>query len=219
MTSEAADTAVEDALHERAITLLAIAQTGLAYVRDVFDLERYEQVRATALALLELISDADRVRLREVVTAETGHATPKLDARGVVFDARERVLLIRERSDGCWTLPGGWCDVPETPSEAVCREVREESGLHVDAVKLIALLDRRRQGHLPHYPYHVYKMFFLCREVADRARHLPDPAETLDTDWFALDALPELSTARITEAQLHMAHRHLLDPTLPTEFD
>jgi ADP-ribose pyrophosphatase YjhB (NUDIX family) len=126
------------------------------------------------------------------------------------------VLLVRERADGRWALPGGWCDVLEGPSEAVARELREEAGLTVEVDKLVAVLDRDKQGHRPHLPFHVHKLFFLCRE---RSRVAPDPAETTAVDWFSLDGLPPLSTSRVLESQLRMLHNHWLDPALPTVFD
>jgi ADP-ribose pyrophosphatase YjhB (NUDIX family) len=206
----------EEVIRRRAVELLAIAQTGLTYARDVFDRQRYGQVQHAATALLELVSDGDPQALRRIVAADAGHATPKVDVRGALFDAHDRVLLVQDRSDARWTLPGGWCDVLETPSEAVRREVREESGISVRVLGLAAVLDRERQGHQPPLPVHVYKLFFLCEA---QAHGEPDPTETLDVGWFSLDALPELSHTRVTEAELRIAYSRYRDPTLPAEFD
>ncbi|CCH32532.1 NUDIX hydrolase [Actinosynnema sp. NPDC047251] len=205
-----------EVVHRHALRLLATAQNGLTYADDPYDRERYQEVRRAAEGLLALVATGDLREVRRIVALDTGHATPKVDVRGAVFDPGGRVLLVRERSDGRWTLPGGWCDVLESPAEAVAREVREESGLTVRVAKLVAVLDRERQGHRPRFPYHVHKLFFLCDE---ESRGEPDPTEISAVDWFALDALPELSTSRVLEPQLHLAHTHWHDRTLPTVFD
>jgi ADP-ribose pyrophosphatase YjhB (NUDIX family) len=121
------------------------------------------------------------------------------------------VLLMREKADGRWSLPGGWADPGDTPSAAVTREVLEETGYHSSAVKLIACWDRERQGHLPPLPVHVYKLFFLCRR--DGAVQPPAALETLEVGWFGLDALPPLSLGRVNRRQLGRALAHHRDPS------
>jgi ADP-ribose pyrophosphatase YjhB (NUDIX family) len=157
--------------------LAALAQTGLTYARDPYDRERYEQIRALAGEMLEAGTDLERVAVRALLAGDSGHATPKLDVRGVVF--REgRVLLVRERADGGWTVPGGWADPGESPAEATVHEVWEESGYRVRATRLLALYDRSRHGHGPH-PHYIYKVFFLCEvtggpgppQIARKAAH------------------------------------------------
>jgi ADP-ribose pyrophosphatase YjhB (NUDIX family) len=214
--SDAADDIdATDVVRARAIELLAIAQSGLHYGRDAFDRHRYDQVRTAALALLELVSTGSLHELRRMVAVDTGYATPKVDVRAPVFDD-ERVLLVRERSDGLWSLPGGWCDVLESPSEAVAREVREESGVIVDVVELAAVLDRERQENRPPLPFHVYKLFFVCN-VARIG--VPEELETIEVGWFSMDALPPLSVARVTEAQISLMHEHHQNPGRPATFD
>lgn len=214
MTSS--DVGAADQIRLQALTLLAVAQNGLAFADDPYDRQRYEQVRACAEELMGLVSDGGLEQLRAIVALDTGYMTPKVDVRAAVFDARGKVLLVRERSDGHWTLPGGWCDVLESPSEAVAREVQEEAGLIVGVDKLVAVLDRDKQGHRPHLPFHVYKLFFLCHEIS---RISPDPTETTEIDWFGLDAVPVLSTSRVLERQLRLMQTHWLNPTLATAFD
>jgi ADP-ribose pyrophosphatase YjhB (NUDIX family) len=205
-----------DQIRRQALALLAVAQNGLTFAADPYNRQRYEQVRRCAEELMGLVSDGGMEQLSAIVALETGYMTPKVDVRGAVFDGRGKVLLVQERSDGCWTLPGGWCDVLESPSEAVAREVQEEAGLSVTVDKLVAVLDREKQGHRPHLPFHVYKLFFLCHETS---RIAPDPTETSAIDWFGLDALPALSTPRVLEPQLRLMNTHWLNPTLPTVFD
>jgi ADP-ribose pyrophosphatase YjhB (NUDIX family) len=137
--------------------------------------------------------------------------------RGAVFDDTERVLMMREKTDGRWSLPGGWADPGDSPSSAVTREILEETGYHSSAVKLIACWDREVQGNPPPLPVHVYKLFFLCR----RSGIVQPPAalETLDVGWFDVQAPPPLSLGRVNQHQLDRALAHHRDPSRPTEFD
>jgi ADP-ribose pyrophosphatase YjhB (NUDIX family) len=145
---------------------------------------------------------------------EHGYATPKVDVRGGVFEA-ERVLLVRERSDGRWTLPGGWVDVNDAPAAAVAREIREESGYEARAVKLAALVDKNRHPHPPGV-HHIYKLFFVC-ELTGGSPRASD--ETDAVQFFPVNALPELSTGRVLAPQIERLYQHRLNPALPTDFD
>lgn len=207
---------VTDLVRRHAIALTATARTGLHYASDPFDRQRYEQVLDIGSELLALISAASKEDLKTIALEEVGHATPKVDVRGAVFDGHGRILLVQERSDRLWTLPGGWADVLESASEAVRREIREEAGLETETVKLAAVLDRERQDNHPPMSAHIYKLFFLCRKTGHTRR---DDVEILNVDWYELDALPPLSTSRVTESQLRLMHAHHNDPTRPTTFD
>ena len=194
--------------------LQAIGQNGLAYSKDPFDIERFEELRELALEILQNYTDSDLPRIRDLFAGEHGHATPKVDVRGVVFK-EDAILLVRERADGKWTLPGGWVDVNESPSESVAREVFEESGYQTKALKLLACYDRNRHPHPPH-PYHVYKLFFHCEILGGS----PSTSyETDGVDFFKQDAIPELSTDRVTSAQIDRFFEFLRSPDLPTDFD
>ncbi len=194
--------------------LQAIGQNGLAYSKDPFDIERFEELRELALEILQNYTDSDLPRIRDLFAGEHGHATPKVDVRGVVFN-EDAILLVRERADGKWTLPGGWVDVNESPSESVVREVFEESGYQTKALKLLACYDRNRHPHPPH-PYHVYKLFFHCEILGGN----PSTSyETDGVDFFKQDAIPELSTGRVTSAQIDRFFEFLRSPDLPTDFD
>jgi ADP-ribose pyrophosphatase YjhB (NUDIX family) len=196
--------------------LQAIAQTGLAYDEpSEYDRDRYEQVRRIAAEMLAHPDGDAAAEFERVFAGQTGHATPKLDCRGVVFRG-DRVLLVRERKDDLWTLPGGWVDVGESPSEAVTREVLEESGYRTRAVKLLALYDRSRHGHPPH-PWHTWKVFFLCELVDDRQEALG--AETTDARFFGREELPELSLSRVTPKYVERFFDHRDHPEWPADFD
>ncbi|HET6688669.1 MAG TPA: NUDIX hydrolase [Rubrobacter sp.] len=194
--------------------LQAIAQDGLTYTRDGYDLGRYEQLRDMAAEILAAYSTSTLEEARDLLALETGPATPKVDVRAAVF--REgRILLVKEPGEGGWSLPGGWADVGESPSEAAARETLEESGYRVRPVRLLAAYDRDRHGHPP-IPYHVYKLVFLC-EILDEV-----PSSNVDTDevrFFTEKELPELSITRVTRPQVSRFFEQHLDPGLPSDFD
>src|SRR5208283_2790322 len=121
--------------------LNALAQTGLTFAETPYDIERYTAIRTIAAEMIAHGSGHDFSRVLDLFTCDAGYATPKVDVRGVVFQ-EGKILLVQERSDGMWTLPGGWADVGDSPAEAVVREVREESGYLTHASKLLALYDR-----------------------------------------------------------------------------
>ena len=193
----------------------AIAQNGLAFSKDRFDIERYEELRQIAAEMLAAHTGIPTEFVRELFSGETGYATPKVDVRALVL--REgRVLLVRERSDGGWTLPGGWADVCASPSENVTREVLEESGFQTRATRLLALHDRRKHLHAPRYPYSVYKLFILCEIMGGEAT---PGIETSDVDFFTPDDLPELSLDRVTPAQITRLFELAQHPEWPADFD
>jgi len=192
----------------------AIAQNGLAYTRDPYDRERYTQLSELVASMLSAELEIPLARAQLFWEGEHGYATPKVDVRGGVFKG-DRVLLVRERSDGRWTLPGGWVDVNEAPSEAVAREIYEESGYRARAVKLAALVDKNRHPHPPSV-HHIYKLFFLCELTGGSAAA---STETDAAEFFALQALPELSTGRVLRTQIERLDEHRRNPDLPTDFD
>lgn len=192
----------------------ALAQTGLAYTKDPYDTERYQSLRQVAAEILTAGARNLSTDLVEAFTAEHGYATPKIDVRAAVF-ADNQVLLVRERSDGKWTLPGGWADVGESPGTAVVREVREESGYRVIARKLAAVYDRDLHGHPP-MAFHVYKLFFVC-ELLDGTPQTS--TEIDDVAFFKESELPPLSLARVTPEEIAHLFEHQRHPEWPTSFD
>jgi ADP-ribose pyrophosphatase YjhB (NUDIX family) len=215
MTEESGEHA--ERIRRAAVKLAALSQNGLTFATDNYDLDRYQQIGAVATELLSVISGRTTTDLTMELGTDHGYATPKVDVRGALIDENERILLMRERSDGRWSLPGGWADPLDSPSDAVEREIREETGYGATAVKLVACLDRDQQGHLPKFAFHVYKLFFLCRPTGDVID--AQPLETLEIGWFGLAELPPLSMGRVTPGQLERLIAHHRQPQLPTEFD
>jgi ADP-ribose pyrophosphatase YjhB (NUDIX family) len=193
----------------------AIAQTGLHFTEIVYDRERYERLREIAIEMFANHSDATESFVRASFAAQTGYATPKVDVRGVVLK-ESQLLLVRESSDGLWTLPGGWADVNDSPSEAVVREVKEESGFLTRATRLLALFDRSKHAHQPPFPFHVYKLFIACELLGGRAQA---SSETSEVRFFDPDHLPPLSIGRVTPEQIAICIRRWNDPHSPTLFD
>jgi ADP-ribose pyrophosphatase YjhB (NUDIX family) len=200
---------------ELARRLHALARTGLHFCADEYDRERYEEIER--IAAEQLAGASTGVQLEYLLAAwrqEGGYVTPKVEVRGAVF-RDDRVLLVRERAEGRWTLPGGWVDVNETPAQAVEKEMEQESGLRTRAVKLAALYDRSRHGHGPTL-FHGWKAFFLCEEQGGELR---DSYETDAVEFFALTALPPMSLGRSTPRQVERMAEHWRNRALPTDFD
>ncbi|MCG8309108.1 MAG: NUDIX hydrolase [Cytophagales bacterium] len=193
--------------------LQSIAQAGLTYTENKYDVERFEQIMHLSKEIVSEYADIKMERLSELFDKEYGYLTPKVDVRGVVFRGN-KILLVKETLDRKWSLPGGWADVGLTPSEVVIKEVKEESGLDVKAEKLLAVFDKKCHPHPPEF-YYVYKMFFLCREVGG---DLNSGLETSATGFFGIDELPELSTNRNTRSQIEQMFSLEKQP-LETLFD
>lgn len=194
--------------------LQALAQNGLTFAHDPFDIQRYEAVRQIAADMLGALAHTEPQRILDLWRQEVGYATPKVDVRAAVF-RQGRILLVRERCDGLWTLPGGWVDVNESPSEAVTRETYEESGYHTRAVRLLAVHDKNKHAHPPS-AHHSFKLFFHCELLGG------EPVQTVETDavdFFHANALPALSLSRVTPAQIARLFDYMQHPEWPTEFD
>lgn len=203
-------------LHRWAQRIQALAQTGLTYARDPFDIQRYTELRAIAAEMSAAQSTLTASAITELYAMERGYATPKVGVRAVIVDEAGRFLLVQERSDGLWCPPGGWADVGESPATMAAREAYEETGYTVRVERLLAALDRDVQGHPP-IGWHVYNLIFLCRVTGGAPRPADD--EISAVDWFPLDALPPLSLERVTATQLRRFAALAADPTAPVWYD
>jgi ADP-ribose pyrophosphatase YjhB (NUDIX family) len=192
----------------------AIAQNGLLFTQEPFERERYTQLKDLSDSILAAELDIPLGKARALWEKEDGYVTPKVDVRGGVFDG-DKVLLVRERSDGRWTLPGGWVDVNDAPSEAVVREIYEESGYRAKATKLAMLVDKNRHPHPPSV-HHIYKLFFLCDLIGGAPK---TSNETDGVDFFPVHSLPDLSVGRALSSQIERLYAHHLNQALPTDFD
>jgi ADP-ribose pyrophosphatase YjhB (NUDIX family) len=195
--------------------LQALAQTGSHFATSDYDRERYQRISEIAAEIFAQQGDIEGSKIRTIFAAQSGYATPKVDVRAAVFRDR-KILLVQERSDNLWTLPGGWADVNDSPSEAVRKEVVQESGFKVRTERLLAVFDRAKHPHDPPFPFHIYKMFFLCEIESGEAT---PSMETACVDFFALEALPPLSLSRITSEQIRFCFEAGLNGPKPAAFD
>ncbi|WP_299742543.1 NUDIX hydrolase [uncultured Rossellomorea sp.] len=199
---------------EWAKRIQALSQSGLSFSKDVYDIERYEELRTISAEIMQEYTDLEMMKIRELFTNESGYQTPKVDVRGVVFKDN-KILMVREKVDDKWSLPGGFCDVGLSPSENIVKEIREESGYDVTPVKLLALLDMNKHPH-PSQPYHYYKIFIQCEVTGGEAK---SGIETKGINFFGEENLPELSVGRNTESQINLLFEFLRDPSKETVYD
>src|SRR5258708_10416617 len=176
----------------------ALAQSGLAFSPNVYDRDRYRQLQRLAADVRASSTNVTAEFVNELFDQQAGYATPKVDVRGVVFKG-DAMLLVRETMDeGRWTLPGGWADINDTPSKAVEREIHEETGYRARATKVLAVYDRSKQGH-PAYPFHVYKLFFMCELLSERPETAETDYETAGPTFFFGPYIPQASSmGRVT---------------------
>ena len=198
---------------EWAKELQFIAQAGLTYTKDPFDKERFERVREIAAEIVSLQGRLPLAQVKDLFCNETGFQTPKLDTRAAIF--KDDKILLVEENDGTWSLPGGWVDVMETVKSNTVKEVKEEAGLDVEAVRVIALHDRNLHNQPP-YAYNVCKVFVLC-EVKGGCFH-PN-IETIGSGYFGLDELPPLSVDKNSYQQIEMCFTARSDKNWQVEFD
>ncbi|WP_343223928.1 NUDIX hydrolase [Pseudoflavonifractor sp. An187] len=192
---------------EWAMELQSIAQAGLFYSKDKFDLERFERIRTVAAEMVSHQTELPLNKVKDLFCNETGYQTPKIDTRAAMFD-QGKILLVQEH-DGRWALPGGWCDVDVSVKENTIKEVKEEAGLDVTADKIIAVQDRSKHN-LPVYPYGVCKIFVLCTVVGG---HFEENIETQGFAYFSAEELPTLATEKTTRNRSACA---LMRSTVPT---
>ncbi len=199
---------------EWARELQALAQTGLAFSQEGYDTLRYRRLLEIASEIVESHTDLSKERVLENFLVQQGYATAKIDVRGAII-RNGKVLLVQERSDQKWCMPGGWADVGDIPSEMVAREVLEESGFEVAVKKVIGVFDANRSGR-PLEFYHAYKIVFLCQIQGGEAR---PSDETAAVDFFSFEDLPQLSVNRTNERHLREVLAHLNNIDRPTAFD
>jgi len=199
---------------EWAREIQALAQTECHYARDEYQRDRCRRLMEIAA---EMISDKTGVEFHAVskaFTSQVGYATPKIDVRAAVFKG-EKLLLVRERLDGGWTMPGGWADVGDSPSKAAERETWEEAGFHVKAGKVVGVYDANRVN--PFEIFHAFKIVFLCNILDGEAR---PSRETSEVAFFAEDSIPaQFSGERTTARHIRDVFAALRDPGIPTVFD
>lgn len=198
---------------EWAVELQSLAQAGLYYGKDIFDKERYERIRDIASEMVAYKTDISSDKVKDLFCCETGYQTPKLDSRAAIFKG-DKILLVQEKN-GRWSLPGGWVDVNISVKENVIKEVKEDTGLEVTADMVIAVQDREKHN-LPVYAYKVCKIFVLCSVIGGE---FEENSETVQSDYFGIDELPELSLEKNNEEQIKMCFDAYYSDNWKTYFD
>jgi ADP-ribose pyrophosphatase YjhB (NUDIX family) len=199
---------------EWASQLQSIAQAGLTYGADRYDLDRYEKIRSISVEILHEYTNIDHKKIRELFASETGYQTPKVDIRTSVFK-NGKILMVREKTDAAWSLPGGWADVNTSVSESAVRECLEEAGATVKPKRIIAIHLANKHNN-PLFPYTIYKIFVECVLIENSFK---ENTETLEAGFFDEDNLPDLSLQRNTPAQIKMCFEAKKSKLFETVFD
>jgi ADP-ribose pyrophosphatase YjhB (NUDIX family) len=194
--------------------LQSIAQAGLTFCENNYDRERYEKIRNIVIEILHEYTEMDHKKIRELFASETGYQTPKVDIRASVFNDN-KILMVKEKVDGAWALPGGWADVNSSVSESAIRECKEEAGALVKPKRIIAIhMGNKHNNH--NFPFTIYKIFVECELVENSFK---ENTETLDAQFFEADKLPELSFERNTPDQIKMCFEAKPCKVFETIFD
>lgn len=203
-----------DQFTDWATELQSLAQAGLHYGHDIFDKERYEEIRKIAIEMMTAKTGLPKEQVETLFAGDEGYQTPKIDTRAAIFKD-DKILMVREKKTQEWSLPGGWNDYDLSPAENAAKEAHEESGRIVKVEKLIALQDRNRHNK-PILATNIMKCFFLCKEISGKFE-VND--ETDACDYFALDKLPKLSQGRNTKEQIAMCFEAFHNPNWKTKFE
>jgi len=196
------------------VELQAIAQAGLHYSKDIYDVERFRRIREITAEMMSKISDLPIETVKDLFCNETGYQTPKIDTRAAIFKG-DKILLVKEKSTNTWSLPGGWVDVNESVKSNTIKEVKEEAGYDVAAIKLIAVQDRNKHNK-PKYAYGICKIFVLCNIISGK---FMTNTETSGSDFFNIEELPELANEKNTIEQIHMCFKAYHDDNWVVQFD
>ena len=196
------------------VEIQALAQSGLTYTKDVYDVERYERLREISAEMIANVADLPIGKVKDLFCNEVGYQTPKIVTRAAIFK-NNKILLTQENS-GKWTLPGGWCDVLESIESNTLKEVKEETGLDVKAKRIISLQDRNKNNK-PVYPFGICKVFVLCELIGGQ---FEKNIETIGINYFAFDEIPDnLAEEKINKKQIEMCFNSYKDTNWQTKFD
>lgn len=201
--------------------LLALAETGIVYHKNEYELERCNEQRDICLEMISELTDEPIEKIKNFYMPPVTYPTPKVDVRAFILNDKDEVLMVKESEDGKWSIPGGWSDVGFSPAEVAVKETLEETGLDATVDRLLAVWDvnvKKRPGpDDPSYAYYVYKMVFHCK--ADCSKPLHHNFEILDTAYFPVDKLPKLSHFRINSKQIQILFNHVKSNKIKTLID
>ena len=199
---------------EWAQRIQALSQSGLAFSKDIYDIERYEELRMISAEIMAEHTGLEMQKIKDLFLNDTGYQTPKVDVRGVIFQD-DKILMVKEKLDDCWSLPGGFCDVGLSAAENIIKEIKEESGYDAVPMKLLAVWDKNKHPHPPE-AFHYYKLFIQCEIIGGQPM---TGIETSDIKFFSEREIPSLSANRVVESQIKTIFEFLRDPNKETLFD
>ena len=197
-----------------AIEIQSRAQAGIEYSNNVYDTERYERLREISAEMINEKSDISLDKVKNLFCNEIGYQTPKIDTRAVIF--KDNKILLTHEKNGTWSLPGGWCDVLESVKSNTLKEVKEETGLDVETIKIIAIQDRNKHNK-PIYAYGICKVFVLCNVIGGE---FIENIETTEIAYFSIDEIPDnLAEEKTNKEQIEMCFKAYNDEKWQTQFD
>ena len=196
-----------------AVELQSLAQAGLFYSKDPFDLERYERIREITAEMVSYHSDTPLEKVKDLFCGDVGYQTPKIDTRAAMFKDG-KILLVHE-ANGTWSLPGGWVDVNVSGEENMIKEVKEEAGLDIKVKRIIAVQDREKHN-LPIYAYKVCKIFMQCEVIGGE---FVSNIETTGFDYFGMDELPCLAEEKNSREQIEMCFKAMRSESWEALYD
>ena len=197
-----------------AIEIQSLAQAGLTYTDNVYDIERYGRLREIAAEIIEEKSNISLEKVKDLFCNENGYQTPKIDTRAAIF--KDDKILLTHENNGTWAMPGGWCDVLESVKSNTIKEVKEETGLDVETIKIISIQDRNKHNK-PIYAYGVCKIFVLCNIIGGE---FIENIETTEIKYFSLDEIPNnLAEEKTNNEQIEMCFKAYKDEKWQTQFD
>jgi ADP-ribose pyrophosphatase YjhB (NUDIX family) len=202
-------------LLQRLLRLNAIADIGLLYSSNEYDCERYKEIKESCREMLQEATGMDHESAAAVFPPVADYPTVKVDLRALVLSADKKILMVQEKADGRWSLPGGWAEIGGSPAENIIREVKEETGLDVEVIRLTAVFDKSKHPHPPK-AFYIYKMIFFCEIVSGT---LEKGHDLLDVNFFSVSKLPPLSEDRILRSQIEMTYRKILENDLSVYVD
>ena len=209
---------IEQSVIDLAKRIKAIADIGLLYTSDDFDKERYHELKLIGEKLLSKELNTTPENVKSFFDKCIDYPTPKVDVRVLVLNDEKQILMVQEKADKKWSLPGGWADIGKTPSEVAIGEVFEETGVKITCKCLSAVFDKRMHAHPPQ-PYYVYKMVFYGELISTGENMLKPAFDVLDVSWFDINNLPPLSTDRILSSQIEIIYKNIMDHNFTTIFD
>lgn len=199
---------------EWAQRIQALSQSGLAFSKDIYDIERYEELRMISAEIMAEHTGLEMQKIKDLFLNDTGYQTPKVDVRGVIFQD-DKILMVKEKLDDRWSLPGGFCDIGLSAAENIIKEIKEESGYDAVPTKLLAVWDKNKHRHPPE-AFHYYKLFIQCEIIGGQPM---TGIETSDIKFFSESEIPNLSANRVVESQIKTLFEFSRDPNKETLFD